>query len=145
MRQVGSVFTFPSKNNRSCIVIHTRVIQAQGGVRRVLVHDLMRLLGVAHGSIRRVNPRQVDVMLVLPNIPSIDLNRIAEYFGTKWAVIEEDFIVDFENFAETEYLTMGILVFKSAIPDPEGRSLDDFFDALSVDGGYTVVSGDRSI
>ncbi len=132
------VFEFPTRAARSCIVIKTRVIHSQNGVRSELAHDLI-LIGVGHGTIRRVSAEQVDVMVVLPSVPNINLNDIAQYFGVKWAVVREDYSVQPTNYTEIGYLSRGLQVFKSTIPDPEGRSLDENIDLISVDG-YSVVS-----
>lgn len=75
-------------------------------------------------------------MIVLPNSQAIDLESIAEYFGIKWSVVAEDYSVETDNFTYVSYLEKGFRVFKSAIPDPEGRSLDEDLDLASVDGFY---------
>jgi hypothetical protein len=96
-------------------------------------------MGVGHGSIRRISSEQVDVMVVLPSHPEIDLYEIARYFALKWGVVEEDYSVEHGNFSEVDYLKHGMYVYKSAIPDPHGRSLDGDLDLISVDG-FSVVS-----
>jgi hypothetical protein len=96
-------------------------------------------MGIGHGSIRRVSAEQVDVMIVLPSDPRINLNVIAEYFGVRWNLVQEDYSVERNNFSEVSYLNRGIYIFKTSIPDPDGRSLDDDLDLISVDG-YSVVS-----
>lgn len=132
------VFEFPTRDSRSCIVIKTRVIHSQNGVRKTLAHDLIAM-GVGHGSIRRISSEQVDVMVVLPSDPEIDLYGIAHYFAIKWSVVREDYLVERNNFSEVHYLNHGIFVYKSAISDPEDRSLDEDIDLISVDG-FSVVS-----
>jgi hypothetical protein len=134
----GNVFQFPRRERRSCIVIKTRVIHSQRGIRKELAHDLISM-AIGHGFVRRVSSSQVDVMIVLPNIPELNLNTIAKYFAIKWNVVEEDYFVESNNFTEVGYLTMGLRVFKSSIPDPDGKSLDEDLDLMSVDG-YSVVS-----
>lgn len=82
---------------------------------------------------------EVEVLVVLPNDLRIDLNRIAEYFGLKWNVVDEDYRVDQNNTAHINYLNTGLKIYKSTIPDPEGRSLDADLDLVSVDG-FSVIS-----
>lgn len=139
MRQLPSesVFVFPH-GRQTCITIKTRVLRTQCGVRKELAHDLVAM-GVGHGFIRRTSTTEVEVLVVLPNVPNIDLSRIAEYFSIKWAVTEEYYVVEHNNLTDVSYLRRGILVYKSAIEDPESRSLDEDLDMISVDG-YTVVS-----
>lgn len=78
-------------------------------------------------------------MIVLPSDKALVLEDIAFYFHIKWSVVKEDYIVEYNNFTHVPYLNKGIMVFKSSVPDPEGRSLDVDLDIMSVDG-YSVVS-----
>lgn len=141
MRQVTNhpnVFAFPQRAVRSCITIKTRVIHSQSAVRRTLAHDLIAM-GVGHGYVRRTSTTEVDVMVVLPSLADIDLYDIAMYFAVKWNVVDEDYSVEQNNYTSTDYLTRGIRIYKSTIPDVEGRSLDGDIDLISVDG-YSVIS-----
>ncbi len=133
-----SVFVFPRQAHRSCIAINTRILKSQSGVRGILAHDLVNL-GIGHGFVRRMSTIEVEVLVVLPNDLRIDLNRIAEYFGLKWNVVDEDYRVDQNNTAHINYLNTGLKIYKSTIPDPEGRSLDADLDLVSVDG-FSVIS-----
>ena len=134
----NSVFVFPRKDHRSCIAINTRILKSQSGVRGILAHDLV-YLGIGHGFVRRISTTEVEVLVVLPNDPRIDLNRIAEYFGLKWNVVDEDYRVDQNNTAHINFLNTGLKVYKSTIGDPEGRSLDEDLDLISADG-FSVIS-----
>jgi hypothetical protein len=53
--------------------------------------------------------------------------------------VQEDYSIERNNFSEVSYLNREIYVFKSSIPDPDGRSLDDGLDLISVNG-YSVIS-----
>jgi hypothetical protein len=132
----SSVFVLP-QGRQSCVTIRTRVLHSQSGVRKTLAHDLVSM-GIGHGFIRRVSTSEVEVLVVLANV-SVNISSIAFYFGTKWAVVNEDFTVERNNYTEVHYLHRGIIVYKSTIPDPENRSLDVDIDMISCDG-YTVVS-----
>ena len=133
-----SVFVLPHVENRSCITINARILRSQSGVRATLAHDLVNL-GIGHGFVRRISTTAVEVLVVLPNTIRIDLDRITEYFGVKWNVLAEDYRVDHNNFEHVNFLSTDLQVYKSTIPDPEGRSLDADLDLVSVDG-FSVIS-----
>ena len=132
----SSVFTLP-RGEPSCTVIRTRVLHSQHGIRRTIAHDLV-VMGIGHGYIRRVSTTAVEVLVVVAGV-FIDISNIARYFGTKWAVMGEDFVVEQNNRTEVRYLHRGIIVYKSTIPDPESRSLDVDIDMVSCDG-FSVIS-----
>lgn len=90
------------------------------------------------GSIRRISSSQVDVMVVLPS-NAIDLRPIAHYFAHRWNVVREDYSVQNNDFVNVPYLNKGLVVYKSSVPDPDGSSLDEDLDMISVDG-YSVIS-----
>jgi translation elongation factor EF-1beta len=96
-------------------------------------------LGIGHGFVRRISTTEVEVLVVLPDDPRIDLNRIAVYFGLKWNVVAEDYRVDQNNTQHINFLNTDLKVYKSTIPDPEGRSLDEDLDLVSTDG-FSVIS-----
>lgn len=133
-----SPFVFQSEAYRSCIVINTRILKSQSGVRAILAHDLVSL-GIVHGFVRRISTTEVEVLVVLPNDPRIDLNRIAVYFGLKWNVVAEDYRVDQNNTQHINFLNTDLQVYKSTIPNSEGRSLDEDLDLVSTDG-FSVIS-----
>ena len=134
----SSVFMLPKQAQRSCITINIRILRSQCGVRGILAHDLVNL-GIGHGFVRRMSSTEVEVLVVLPNVHRIDLNRIAEYFGIKWNVVDEDFRVDQNNTAHIDFLSTGLKVYKSTIADPQNRSLDEDLELVSVDG-FSVIS-----
>ena len=132
-------FVLPRQENRSCITINARILRSQSGVRATLAHDLINL-GIGHGFVRRISTTAVEVLVVLPNTNRIDLDRITEYFGIKWNVLEEDYRVDHNNFEHINFLSIDLKVYRSTTtPNPEGRSLDADLDLLSVDG-FSVIS-----
>ena len=133
-----STFVFQSEAYRSCIVINTRILKSQSGVRAILAHDLVSL-GIGHGFVRRISTTEVEVLVVLPDDPRIDLNRIAVYFGLKWNVVAEDYRVDQNNTQHINFLNTDLKVYRSTVPDPEGRSLDEDLDLVSTDG-FSVIS-----
>ncbi len=141
MRQISSssAFMLPKRAEQSCITINVRILQTQHGVRGELAHDLVAL-GIGHGFVRRMSATEVEVLVVLPNFHNvIDLDTIAEYFGIKWNVVDEDFRVDQNNKTHIDFLRIDLNVYKSTIANPEKRSLDEDLDLISVDG-FSLVS-----
>ncbi len=133
-----SFFVFDTKGNISCISINVRILRSQNKVRRELAHDLI-YLGIGHGFVRRNSSTEVEVLVVLPNNPRIDLNKIAEYFGLKWCVLREDYLVEYNNTSNVHFLRTDLKVYKSTIEDPQCKSPDDDFEICSFDG-YSVTS-----
>lgn len=93
----GTIFQFPSRSTRSCVVIKTRVMELER------LWHMMIAMGIGHGSIHRVSAERVDVMIVLPSDPRINLNVIAEYFGVRWNVCKKTILL-----SETTFLKLVI-------------------------------------
>ncbi len=135
-----SVFVFDTKGYTSCISNNVRILRSQNRIRRELAHDMINL-GIGHGFIRRNSSTVVEVLVVVPDDPRIDLNRIAEYFCLKWApLLKEDYRVEKNNRSNVHFLSSGLKVYKSTIEDLQSKSPDiDFDDTCSFDG-YSVTS-----
>jgi hypothetical protein len=95
--------------------------------------------GFGHGFIRRLSVTELEVKLVIPFGAGIALDSLARYFFAKWFVDKDSFIIVEDNIDDLAYLHRGIVVYKSGIPDPEGRSLDEELDDISFDG-FSVIS-----
>jgi hypothetical protein len=97
-------------------------------------------MGVGHGFIRRVSTSEVDVLIVLPPTHNVDLHELAEYFSKRWYVDRDDYFIDHENYLEMSHLDRGFLVYKTAIPDADGRYQNEDLHMKSADG-FPVISG----
>jgi hypothetical protein len=133
-----SVFMFDTKDSVSCISINVRILKSQNRVRRELTHDLVKM-GIANGFIRRNSSTEVEVLVVVPNNPRINLNMIADYFSVKWMVVKADYRVEYNNTSNIHFLRSTLKVYKSTIEDPQCKSPDVDFDICSFDG-FSVTS-----
>ena len=131
--------------NDTCVKIDVRVYAAQRGVRKDIVHWLCRS-GFKHGFVKRSSNEIVDVVIVHPSGPPIDLSVLSMYFGANWGVTAEFFTVDREchESAMVQLLRKSFVLLKSNIPDHESRS-DENFDCYSSDNGGWEIRSEGSI
>ena len=131
--------------NDTCVKINVRVFAAQNGVRKEIAHWLCRS-GFKHGFVKRHSNETVDVVIVLPSGPRIDLGVLSVYFGATWGVTSETFTVDRECHASVmiQLLQKSFVLLKSNIPDHENRS-DENFDCYSSDNGGWEIHSEGSI